>query len=247
MPPITVRVAFGPASRPGAVAQELVVEAAPSDTVAELKARVAAAAGGKVTADDLKLEFGPNARNIGRQYFRDPTVNEGELRLEQYSLLAWIERFPLWVVTGAAGGGGPGRMGVGITREAMYGARRGQECVACSEMRSKRHPHVCTGTCCPSISSTHAHAATTTTVAPLAARLLPPTPPPPGVAIQRAAAQAEQKNPDDVVADARSTVGCRAGQRGAAEPRDGAVQRSAVQQWPYSLVQLRRKLRQARL
>ncbi|PSC71288.1 peptidylprolyl isomerase [Micractinium conductrix] len=136
MPPITVRVAFGPASRPGAVAQELVVEAAPSDTVAELKARVAAAAGGKVTADDLKLEFGPNARNIGRQYFRDPTVNEGELRLEQYSLLAWIERFPHWVVT---------------------------------------------------------------------ARLLPPTPPPPGVAIQRAAAQAEQKNPDDVVADARST------------------------------------------
>lgn len=39
-----------------------------------------------------------------------------------------------------------------------------------------------------------------------AVRLLPPTPLPPGVAIHRAAATAEQKNPDQAVADARARV-----------------------------------------
>lgn len=38
----------------------------------------------------------------------------------------------------------------------------------------------------------------------LSARLLPPTPPPPGVAIQRAAAIAEQKDPEKAIQDARS-------------------------------------------
>ena len=40
-----------------------------------------------------------------------------------------------------------------------------------------------------------------------AAGLLPPTPLPPGVAIQKAAATAEQKDPDRAVADARAKVG----------------------------------------
>ncbi|KAL4435025.1 hypothetical protein ABPG77_003850 [Micractinium sp. CCAP 211/92] len=132
---VTVRVAFGATIREGSTVQELVVDAMPDDSVLDLKQRVAAAAGGAVTADDLLLEFGPNDRRLGRQYAKDPSVDESQLKLSQYSLLAWLERFPHWKVT---------------------------------------------------------------------VRLLPPTPLPPGVAIHRAAATAEQKNPDQAVADARA-------------------------------------------
>ena len=62
----------------------------------------AAAAGGAVTAEDLLLLFGPNDRKIGRQYAKDPTVDEAQLKLEQYSVLSWLERFPHWTLTGAA-------------------------------------------------------------------------------------------------------------------------------------------------
>ncbi|KAL4458174.1 hypothetical protein ABPG75_013039 [Micractinium tetrahymenae] len=132
---VTVRIAFGATVREGSTVQELVVGAGPDDSVLELKQRVAAAAGGAVTADDLLLEFGPNDRRMGRQYSKDPSVDEASLKLSQYSMLAWLERFPHWKLT---------------------------------------------------------------------ARLLPPTPLPPGVAIQRAAASAEQKNPEQAVADARA-------------------------------------------
>lgn len=97
---VTVRVAFGATIREGSTVQELVVEAGPDDSVLDLKQRVAAAAGGSVTADDLLLEFGPNDRRLGRQYDKDPSVDESKLKLSEYSLLAWLERFPHWRVTG---------------------------------------------------------------------------------------------------------------------------------------------------
>lgn len=98
---VTVVVAFGNAVREGAVAQDLQVEALPSDSVRALKEKVAAAAGGAVTADDLLLAFGPNDRKLGRQYAKDPTVDESQLLLGQFSVLAWLERFPHWRLTGA--------------------------------------------------------------------------------------------------------------------------------------------------
>ncbi len=97
---VTVRVAFGATIREGSTVQELVVDAMPDDSVLDLKQRVAAAAGGAVTADDLLLEFGPNDRRLGRQFAKDPSVDESQLKLSQYSLLAWLERFPHWKVTG---------------------------------------------------------------------------------------------------------------------------------------------------
>ena len=102
MTKLLVRVGFGNLVREGAVAQELEVDALPSDSVLQLKQKVAAAAGGAVTADDLLLLFGPNDRKIGRQYVEDPTVDEEKLKLEQYSLLAWVQRFPHWTLTGEA-------------------------------------------------------------------------------------------------------------------------------------------------
>ena len=49
---------------------------------------------------------------------------------------------------------------------------------------------------------------------PCAAALLPSAPLPPGVAIHKAAATAEHKDPDQAVADARAKVGWRAGGQG---------------------------------
>ena len=97
---VTVRVAFGATIREGSTVQELVVEAAPDDSVLELKQRVATTAGGAVTADHLLLEFGPNDRRLGRQFANDPAVDESKLKMSQYSLLAWLERFPHWKLTG---------------------------------------------------------------------------------------------------------------------------------------------------
>lgn len=104
---VTVQVRFGESLLyPSNTVQQLEVEAQPGDTVLELKQRVAAAAGGAVTADDLLLMFGPIDHKMGRQYQRDPTVDESKVKLEQYSVLAWLERFPHWTLTGKAQGGG---------------------------------------------------------------------------------------------------------------------------------------------
>ena len=103
MTKVTVRVGFGNLVRQAAGGvQELEVDAAPGESVLELKQKIAAAAGGAVTAEDLLLLFGPNDRKIGRQYAKDPTVDEAQLKLEQYSVLSWLERFPHWTLTGAA-------------------------------------------------------------------------------------------------------------------------------------------------
>lgn len=112
---VTVAIGFGQLVREGGVAQELEVEALPTDSVRQLKEKVAAAAGGAITADDLLLAFGPNDRKIGRQYARDPTVDESKLLLSQFSLLAWIERFPHWRLSGV-GGRAAGRAASGHQR-----------------------------------------------------------------------------------------------------------------------------------
>lgn len=54
---LLVQVGFGNCIRRGAV-QELEIEALPDDSVRQCKEKVAAAAGGAVTADDLLLTFG---------------------------------------------------------------------------------------------------------------------------------------------------------------------------------------------
>ncbi|KAL4852662.1 hypothetical protein ACK3TF_006252 [Chlorella vulgaris] len=122
---VGVRVGFHNVARESSTLQVLEVDVVPQDTVLGLKQKVAAAAGGAITADDLLLSFGPNDRHIGRQYVKDPAVDEGKLKLEQYSLLSWIQR-----------------------------------------------------------------------IAWHSPRLLPAAPPAPGVAIHKAAASAEQKDPD---------------------------------------------------
>jgi hypothetical protein len=96
-----------------------------------------AAFGGRVSADQLQLFFGPNERRVGKEFLGDPSVDDAALRLSQFSMLGWLQRFPHW------------HLGV---------------------------------------------------------RLLPPPPPPPGVAIFRAAAMAEGKDPEKAVQEARMTV-----------------------------------------
>jgi len=106
------------------------------ESIYDVKAKICEAYGGRLTPEDLLLSFGPNDRKLGRQYVNDPTVNERNLKVKDYSMLAWFERFPHWS---------------------------------------------------------------------LSVTLLPDTPPPPGVAIRKAAAMAENKDPDQAVIDARKT------------------------------------------
>lgn len=104
------------------------------ETILDVKGKIAEAFGGQVKPDDLLLQFSPNDRKLGRQYVNDPTVDESSLKLKDFWVLEWLERFPHWS---------------------------------------------------------------------LSVSLLPPTPPPPGVAIQKAAATAENKDPETAVIDAR--------------------------------------------
>lgn len=100
---LRVRVGFNNIALPGSTIQLLHIDVEPSDTVLQLKQKVAAAAGGLVSADDLQLTFGPNDRKIGRQYQGDPVVDESKLTIEKFSLLDWIQRFPHWTLTGKDG------------------------------------------------------------------------------------------------------------------------------------------------
>lgn len=93
--------------------------------------------GGKITSDDFRIVFGPNDRKIGRQYRNDPSVDESQVKLQQFSVLTWLDRFPHWQIT---------------------------------------------------------------------ARPIQHTPPPPGVAIKKAAASAEGKDPEKAVLEARAKV-----------------------------------------
>ena len=50
------------------------------DSIHDVKTKISEAAGGNVTPDLLWLSFGPNARNIGRQFLKDAAVNEETVR-----------------------------------------------------------------------------------------------------------------------------------------------------------------------
>lgn len=70
-----------------------------SDSIYSVKTKIAEAAGGQMSAEDLLLSFGPCDRKLGRQYVKDPSVDEQSLKLSQYSILDWLERFPHWMLT----------------------------------------------------------------------------------------------------------------------------------------------------
>jgi hypothetical protein len=134
---IKVKITFGNTIRSDADIEQHIIKVAAdgTDSIRHVKELIATAAGGKITPDDILLSFPSNDRKLGKQYLKDPTVDESTLLLNQFSILPWLERFPNWS---------------------------------------------------------------------LSARLLPPPPPPPGVAIQRAAAVAEQKDPERAIQDARA-------------------------------------------
>ena len=118
---VAVKVLFGSSVGSDAPAPELLsvaLRADGSDTVAEVKRRVAAAAGGRLRAEDLLLSFGPNDRRIGRQYAGDPEADEAALTLAQFSALAWLERFPHWALTARLLPAAPPPPGVAIQRAA---------------------------------------------------------------------------------------------------------------------------------
>ena len=79
-----VQVAFGSAVSKGTVAQELEVDAAPGDSVLQLKEKVAAAAGGAVTADDLLISFG--APPCFAAWSKGQLVDSCSLRLHAFLL-----------------------------------------------------------------------------------------------------------------------------------------------------------------
>ena len=55
-----------------------------------------AAFGGAVVPERLSLFFGPNARRMGSQYVGDPAGEDSTLCLTDFSVLAWLARFPQW-------------------------------------------------------------------------------------------------------------------------------------------------------
>ena len=55
---------------------------------------------------------------MGRQFKGDPAVDESQLKLEQYSVLAWLRRFPHWGLTVSLLPSAPPPPGVAIQRAA---------------------------------------------------------------------------------------------------------------------------------
>ena len=95
---VTVRIGFGTYVEPDSSYEHVTIEVQGdgSDSIHDVKAKIAAAVGGSVTPDDLLLYFNTNEQRMGRQYQRDPSVNEKELRLGQFNVLPWLQRFPHW-------------------------------------------------------------------------------------------------------------------------------------------------------
>lgn len=101
MTPVTVRISFGEIISPEDTAHtlQILVKKDGSDTIKEIKDKIAKAAGGTATPDDLLLSFGPNDRKMGKQYKGDPTVDETALQLSKFSVLSWFQRFPHWTLS----------------------------------------------------------------------------------------------------------------------------------------------------
>ena len=50
--------------------------------------------GGTLKKEDISIYFGPNERRIGKQFLGDPSVEEAVLKLKDFSVLSWLERWP---------------------------------------------------------------------------------------------------------------------------------------------------------
>jgi hypothetical protein len=128
--PLSVRILFGEtaaAAKDDALKLEIHVEKDGSDTIKSVKEKIAQAAGGSITADDLLVSFGPNDRKMGKQYKGDPTVDETKLKLSQYSVLSWLERFPHWTLSVRLLPGAPPPPGVAIKQAAAIAEKKDPE------------------------------------------------------------------------------------------------------------------------
>ena len=64
-----------------------------------------AAAGGRLSANLLLVEFGPSDTILGARHEGDEEKVDSELTLKDYpSVLFWIEKFPHWYVRGRCSG-----------------------------------------------------------------------------------------------------------------------------------------------
>jgi len=128
--PISVRIIFGEiaaSAEDDALKLEIQVEKDGSDSIRSVKEKIAQAAGGSITADDLFLSFGPNDRKMGKQYKGDPTVDETKLTLSQYSVLSWLERFSHWTLSVRLLPGIPPPPGVAIKQAAAIAEKKDPE------------------------------------------------------------------------------------------------------------------------
>lgn len=126
---IRVRIVFGASQILRTSSEEFTihVKSDGSESIWEIKRKIAQAVGGAVTADDLLLAFGPNDRKMGRQYKGDPTVDENKILLEQYSVLAWLQRFPHWGIMARLLPPAPPPPGVAIKQAAAIAEKKDPE------------------------------------------------------------------------------------------------------------------------
>lgn len=128
--PIIVRIIFGTSAKFQAdnhYTLEIRVKKDGSESIYEVKKRIAEAAGGDITADDLLLSFGPNERKIGKQFKGDPTIDETKFHLSQFSVLSWIERFPTWTLSAKLLPSPPPPPGVAIKQAAAMAEQKDPE------------------------------------------------------------------------------------------------------------------------
>jgi len=126
---VRVRIVFGASHMLRTSSQELKihVKSDGSESIREIKEKIAQAVGGAMTADDLLLAFGPNDRKMGRQYKGDPTVDESKILLDQYSVLAWLQRFPHWSIMARLLPPAPPPPGVAIKQAAAIAEKKNPE------------------------------------------------------------------------------------------------------------------------
>ncbi|CAK0782072.1 hypothetical protein CVIRNUC_005546 [Coccomyxa viridis] len=75
------------------------VKADGSDSIQDIKIKIAETFGGTLKKEDISIYFGPNERRIGKQFLGDPSVEEAVLKLKDFSVLGWLERFPHWCLS----------------------------------------------------------------------------------------------------------------------------------------------------
>lgn len=126
---VRVRIVFGASHMLRTSSQELIIQVKSdgSESIREIKEKIAQAVGGAMTADDLLLAFGPNDRKMGRQYKGDPTVDESKILLDQYSVLAWLQRFPHWSIMARLLPPPPPPPGVAIKQAAAIAEKKNPE------------------------------------------------------------------------------------------------------------------------